>query len=206
MSIMEKNIYLIDSRSSKQQAVIGNFVKTSILNDIVKKTYNLWNNLKTVCLNSYAKKVSLNSGMKKICLNSEKEVSLNSEKEVCLDSEKEVSLDSEKEVSLDRMKEVCLNSGKEISLDRMKEVCLNSGKEISLDSCMKEVCRPIEWLCSYYSDVLDRKLTMRQTWLLINAQLAFGAAFFPVEAPWVVRIGCLVWVVSALLKCKREIK
>ena len=147
---MEKNIYLIDSRSSKQQAVIGNFVKTSILNDIVKKTYSLWNNLKTVCLNNYAKKVRLNSCMKKICLNSEKEISLN--------------------------------------------------------SCMKEVCRPIEWLCSYYSDVLDRKLTMRQTWLLINAQLAFGAAFFPVEAPWVVRIGCLVWVVSALLKCKREIK
>ena len=172
---MEKNIYLIDSRSTKQQAVIGNFVKTSILNDIMKKTYNLWNNLKTVCLNSYAKKVRLNSGMKKICLNSEKEVSLNS----C-------------------MKEVCLNS--------KKEVCLNSEKEISLNSGMKKVCRPIEWLCSYYSDVLDRKLTMRQTWLLINAQLAFGAAFFPVEAPWVVRIGCLVWVVSALLKCKREIK
>ena len=172
---MEKNIYLIDSRSTKQQAVIGNFVKTSILNDIVKKTYSLWNNLKTVCLNSYAKEVRLNSGMKKNCLNSEKEVSLNS----C-------------------MKEVCLNS--------KKEVYLNSEKEISLNSCMKKVCRPIEWLCSYYSDVLERKLTMHQTWLLINAQLAFGAAFFPVEAPWVVRIGCLVWVVSALLKCKREIK
>ena len=155
---MEKNIYLIDSRSTKQQAVIGNFVKTSILNDIVKKTYNLWNNLKTVCLNSYAKKVRLNSGMKKNCLNSE------------------------------------------------KEVCLNNEKEISLNSGMKKICRPIEWLCSYYSDVLDRKLTMRQTWLLINAQLAFGAAFFPVEAPWVVRIGCLAWVISALLKCKREIK
>ena len=171
---MEKNIYLIDSRSTKQQAVIGNFVKTSILNDIVKKTYSLWNNLKTVCLNSYANKVRLNSGMKEICLN----------------SEKEISLDSEKEVSLDSMKEISLNS--------MKEVCLNSG--------MKKVCRPIEWLCSYYSDVLERKLTMRQTWLLINAQLAFGAAFFPVEAPWVVRIGCLVWVVSALLKCKRGLK
>ena len=180
---MEKNIYLIDSRSTKQQAVIGNFVKTSILNDIVKKTYSLWNNLKTVCLNSYTKKVRLNSGLKKVCLNSEKEV--------CLDS---------------CMKEVCLNSEKEISLDRMKEVCLNSEKEIRLNSCMKEVCRPIEWLCSYYSDVLERKLTMRQTWILINAQLAFGAAFFPVEAPWVIRIGCLVWVVSALLKCKREIK
>ena len=179
---MEKNIYLIDSRSSKQQAVIGNFVKTSILNDIVKKTYSLWNNLKTVCLNSYANKVRLNSGMKEICLN----------------SEKEISLDSEKEVSLDSMKEISLNSMKEISLNSMKEVCLNSG--------MKKVCRPIEWLCSYYSNVLDRKLTMRQTWLLINAQLAFGAAFFPVEAPWVVRIGCLVWVVSALLKCKRGLK
>ena len=174
MSIMEKNIYLIDSRSTEQQAVIGNFVKTTILNDIVKKTYSLWNNLKTACLNSYAKKVSLNSCMKKICLNSEKEVCLNSEKEICLNSE--------------------------------KEICLNSEKEISLNSCMKEVCRPIEWLCSYYSNVLERKLTMRQTWLLINAQLAFGAAFFPVEAPWVVRIGCLAWVVSALLKCKREIK
>ena len=184
MSIMEKNIYLIDSRSTKQQAVIGNFVKTSILNDIVKKTYNLWNNLKTVCLNSYAKKVSLNSGIKKICLNSGmKKICLNSEKEVCLNS---------------CMKEVCLNS--------KKEVCLNNEKEISLNSCMKKVCRPIEWLCSYYSNVLERKLTMRQTWLLINAQLAFGAAFFPVAAPWVVRIGCLVWVVSALLKCKREIK
>ena len=143
---MEKNIYLIDSRSSKQQAVIGNFVKTSILNDIVKKTYSLWNNLKTVCFNSYAKKVSINSDMKEISLN----------------SEKEISLDSEKEVSLDSMKEISLNSMKEISLNSMKEVCLNS--------CMKEVCRPIEWLCSYYSDVLDRKLTMRQTWLLVNAQ------------------------------------
>ena len=183
MSIMEKNIYLIDSRSTEQQAVIGNFVKTTILNDIVKKTYSLWNNLKTVCLNSYAKKVRLNSSMKKVYLNSEKEVYLNSDKEISLDSMKEVSLNS------------C-----------MKEVCLNSEKEISLNSCMKEVCRPIEWLCSYYSNVLERKLTMRQTWLLINAQLAFGAAFFPVEAPWVVRIGCLVWVVSALLKCKREIK
>lgn len=172
---MEKNIYLIDSRSSKQQAVIGNFVKTSILNDIVKKTYSLWNNLKTVCLNSYAKDLRLNSGMKEISLNSEmKEASLNSEKEICLDSE--------------------------------KEICLNSMKEVYLNSCMKEVCRPIEWLCSYYSDVLDRKLTMRQTWLLVNAQLAFGAAFFPVEAPWGVRIGCLVWVVSALQKCKRGLK
>ena len=191
MSIMENNIYIIDSRSTKQQAVIGNFVKTSILNDIVKKTYSLWNNLKTVCLNSYAKKVRLNSGMK--------EISLNSEKEISLDSEKEVSLNS-------CMKEVCLNSKKEISLDSEKEICLNSMKEVRLNNCMKEVYRPIEWLCSYYSDVLDRKLTMRQTWLLINAQLAFGAAFFPVEAPWVVRIGCLVWVVSALLKCKRGLK
>ena len=195
---MEKNIYLIDSRSSKQQAVIGNFVKTSILNDIVKKTYSLWNNLKTVCLNSYANKVRLNSGMKEICLNSEKEISLDSEKEVSLDSMKEISLNSMKEISLYSMKEISLNSMKEISLNSMKEVCLNSG--------MKKVCRPIEWLCSYYSDVLERKLTMRQTWLLINAQLAFGAAFFPVEAPWVVRIGCLVWVVSALLKCKRGLK
>ena len=141
MSIMEKNIYLIDSRSTKQQAVIGNFVKTSIFNDIVKKTYNLWNNLKTVCLNSNMKKVYLNSNMKKVCLNSD----------------------------------------------------------------MKKVCHPVEWLRTYYSNVLERQLTVRQTWLLINAQLAFAAAFFPVDAPWFVRIVCLAWVVSALLKCREGI-
>ena len=147
---MEKNIYLIDSRSTKQQAVIGNFVKTSIFNDIVKKTYSLWNNLKTVCLNSNAKKISLNSSMKKICLNS-----------------------------------------------NMKKVYLNSD--------MKKVCHPVEWLRTYYSNVLERQLTVRQTWLLINAQLAFAAAFFPVDAPWFVRIVCLAWVVSALLKCREGI-
>ena len=165
---MEKNIYLIDSRSTKQQAVIGNFVKTSIFNDIVKKTYNLWNNLKTACLNSNAKKISLNSSMKKICLNSD-------------------------------MKKGCLNSD-------MKKVCLNSyAKKISLNSSMKKVCHPVEWLRTYYSNVLERQLTMRQTWLLINAQLAFAAAFFPVDAPWFVRIVCLAWVVSALLKCREGI-
>ena len=147
---MEKNIYLIDSRSTKQQAVIGNFVKTSIFNDIVKKTYNLWNNLKTVCLNSNMKKVYLNSNMKTACLNSD-----------------------------------------------MKKGCLNSD--------MKKVCHPVEWLRTYYSNVLERQLTVRQTWLLINAQLAFAAAFFPVDAPWFVRIVCLAWVVSALLKCREGI-
>ena len=150
MSIMEKNIYLIDSRSTKQQAVIGNFVKTSIFNDIVKKTYNLWNNLKTACLNSNLKTAYLNSDMKTVYLNS-----------------------------------------------NMKKVCLNSD--------MKNVYHPVEWLRTYYSNVLERQLTVRQTWLLINAQLAFAAAFFPVDAPWFVRIVCLAWVVSALLKCREGI-
>ena len=150
MSIMEKNIYLIDSRSTKQQAVIGNFVKTSIFNDIVKKTYNLWNNLKTACLNSNLKTAYLNSDMKTVYLNS-----------------------------------------------YMKKVCLNSD--------MKKVYHPVEWLRTYYSNVLERQLTVRQTWLLINAQLAFAAAFFPVDAPWFVRIVCLAWVVSALLKCREGI-
>ena len=165
---MEKNIYLIDSRSTKQQAVIGNFVKTSIFNDIVKKTYNLWNNLKTVCLNSNMKKVYLNSNMKKVYLNS-------------------------------NMKTACLNSN-------MKKVYLNSDmKKVCLNSDMKKVCHPVEWLRTYYSNVLERQLTVRQTWLLINAQLAFAAAFFPVDAPWFVRIVCLAWVVSALLKCREGI-
>ena len=64
---------------------------------------------------------------------------------------------------------------------------------------------PGRWLNQYYSQVLGRKLTMRQTWLLVNAQLAFGATVFPTEAPIVLRLACCAWMLSAMIKCKDEL-
>ena len=79
------------------------------------------------------------------------------------------------------------------------------GRNTVLSDIVKKMRRPAIWLCTYYSQVLERKLTMRQTWLLVNAQLAFGAAFFPVDMPTAMRIVCMGWVVSALLKCRHEL-
>ena len=70
---------------------------------------------------------------------------------------------------------------------------------------VKLVRRPAEWLCAYYSRVLEREVSMRQTWLLVNAQLAFAASFFPVEAPVLFRVVALALLASALLKCRREL-
>ena len=35
------------------------------------------------------------------------------------------------------------------------------------------VCRPVRWFSAYYSAVLGREISMRQTLHLLNAQLAF---------------------------------
>jgi len=64
---------------------------------------------------------------------------------------------------------------------------------------------PVEWLRKYYSAVCEKELTFSQTLLLINAQLAFIAAAFPVSMPVVGRIACCVWLVFSLKKCEKEI-
>ena len=64
---------------------------------------------------------------------------------------------------------------------------------------------PVEMLRKYYSTVLERDIDMRQTWFLINAQLAFVFAAFPVDGPIVLRIACCVWFIHAVLLCKRHL-
>lgn len=72
-------------------------------------------------------------------------------------------------------------------------------------SVQKFIMKPVAWLQKYYSDVLERELSVRQTWLLINAQLAFIFAVFPVDGPLLARLACGAWLISALLKCKAEL-
>ena len=56
----------------------------------------------------------------------------------------------------------------------------------------------------YYSKVLEQELDNKQTLCLLNAQLAFVMTVFPTGCPWLLRIACACWLVSALLKCKEE--
>ena len=67
------------------------------------------------------------------------------------------------------------------------------------------VLAPMYWLRRYYSDVLDKQLDMRQTWLLLNAQTAFAMTFFPAEASLTARVACCAWLASAVMKCRKAL-
>ena len=61
---------------------------------------------------------------------------------------------------------------------------------------------PVEMLRKYYSTVLERDIDRRQTWFLINAQVAFLFAAFPVGGPFLLRAICCLWFIHAVLLCK----
>lgn len=74
----------------------------------------------------------------------------------------------------------------------------------TIKSIANTAMKPVHWLSAYYSMVLERKVSTKQTLLLLNAQAAFVITAFPVEAPFVVRLICLSWFVKALFACKKS--
>jgi hypothetical protein len=62
---------------------------------------------------------------------------------------------------------------------------------------------PLQMICNYYSLVLERRLNIRQTWALLEAQAAFFLGILPVGYAFVLRAVALVWLIIALKKCKR---
>lgn len=76
----------------------------------------------------------------------------------------------------------------------------------ALRSIKKAAVRPFELMRRYYSHVLERQVTMRQTLHLTNAQFAFFAAFLPADAPVLLRIVCIAWFALAARNCYRAMK
>lgn len=72
-----------------------------------------------------------------------------------------------------------------------------------LSAVRKRALYPIEWLRQYYSHVLEREVSTRQTWLLINAQTAFVFAAFPVNGPFLLRVACCAWFAHAVWRCRK---
>lgn len=64
---------------------------------------------------------------------------------------------------------------------------------------------PVEWLRAYYSSVCDKNLTMTQTLLLVNTQIAFLFAALPADMPVVARLAGVAWLLVSLKKCKESI-
>lgn len=67
------------------------------------------------------------------------------------------------------------------------------------------VRRPLIAITSYYSQLLERRLSIRQTLHLLNAQLAFFFTVFPAGCHLFVRVACLCWLINALLRCRRAL-
>ena len=63
---------------------------------------------------------------------------------------------------------------------------------------------PADALTYYYSRVLGRDLNRRQTWLLVNAQLAFFATAFS-SAGLLMRLVLCVWLMQSLIACRRAL-
>lgn len=74
-----------------------------------------------------------------------------------------------------------------------------------LQDAANVVKAPVEWLRSYYSSVCGKTLTMAQTLLLVNTQLAFLFTAMPASMPIVARLAGLAWLILSLKKCKDSI-
>lgn len=71
----------------------------------------------------------------------------------------------------------------------------------NMANSMKE---PMEWLRAYYSHCMDKEVSMRQTWLLIQTQAAFILTVFT-SCPLLMRAAFATWFLHSLLRCRREL-
>jgi len=88
------------------------------------------------------------------------------------------------------------------------EMILNNREQridLVLNQAALSARKPLQRLASYYGQVLERRLSIKQTLCLLNAQLAFVMTVFPVDCAVLLRLACGAWLVSALLKCRNEL-
>lgn len=84
-----------------------------------------------------------------------------------------------------------------------------NGKQFELTELFASVktwlSTPVKLLSRYYSYVLERQVTTRQTWLVIEAQAAFFAGIFPADIHISVRLLMAAWFLSALSRCRKAL-
>jgi len=83
---------------------------------------------------------------------------------------------------------------------------VSSSMANSLRNVWETLRTPFEWLRKYYGRVLEREVSMRQTWQLIHAQVAFVCAVFPVDGSLLLRLACFVWLFYTLRVCRQSLR
>ena len=86
-----------------------------------------------------------------------------------------------------------------------REVSTSSNVQNILSGIADKIKSPITILAKYYSAVLERKINIRQTLLLLNAQIAFVFAVFPANIGFIVRGIFCAWFVKSVLLCKKNL-
>jgi hypothetical protein len=71
-------------------------------------------------------------------------------------------------------------------------------------ACIDKVKKPIVALSIIYSRILEEKISVKQTLLLLNAQIAFVFTIFPMDFSLIIRALCIVWFATAVAQCKRS--
>lgn len=71
-----------------------------------------------------------------------------------------------------------------------------------MENVKKVANLPVEWLRQYYSSVLERDINMRQTWSLIEVQVAFFAGIMPANYSLLLRAAFCTWFLMALKRCR----
>lgn len=64
---------------------------------------------------------------------------------------------------------------------------------------------PVRFLRDFYSAALERRVSMRQTWQLIEAQVAFFCGIIPADVSVAFRLLCLAWFLSAVMRYRKSL-
>ena len=74
----------------------------------------------------------------------------------------------------------------------------------SIRSYAERAKQPIVTLSIYYSKILEEKISVKQTLLLLNAQISFVLAIFPASFSLILRFLFIVCFATAVVQCKRS--
>lgn len=65
--------------------------------------------------------------------------------------------------------------------------------------------QPVAALANYYSNILERQVTSRQTLTLLHAQAAFFVTVFS-SCSIIMRFVCIAWLITTIVHCKAEFR
>lgn len=63
---------------------------------------------------------------------------------------------------------------------------------------------PVELLRKYFSTCIGHEISIRRTWLIIQAQVAFFVTVFTSECPLALRAIFAVWFLVSVVRCSND--